>query len=238
MFSNYEVEYYGVDCTSTNDISPLSRIRNVLFKAFAKFNRLPKIMVVILEDDVLEALKCNDFGLAEAYQHMFEWLVREYYRGILTIKEILPQKAVRDHWPHVLFIAPSVHNSYANDNKRRKFTIAMEKVAREYKHFKNMSVRRLKQVWDPEDRNLYLNVTKSLSEEGYRSFWKAVDRTTKFCANGLEEQDMQYTADQYNNILEERQAQAHKPRYSSYTSQSKQEVSWKNDRYHYDVRNK
>ena len=151
IFSNFEVETYGVDCTSTNDVSPLSRVRNLLFKAFGRFNRLPKLIIVIMEDDVLNSLKCNNYGLAEAYQLMFEWLVKEYYRGLLTIKEHLPQRASREMWPHTVFITPTVHNSYPNDNKRRKFTLAMEKVSRESKKFVNMSVLRFKQVWDPED---------------------------------------------------------------------------------------
>ena len=235
MFSNFEVETYGVSCTSTNDVSPLSRVRNVLYKAFAKFNRLPKLIVVIMEDSVLEYLKLNDFGLAEAYQIMFEWLVKEYYRGILSMKEKLPTKASREGYPHVLFVAPTVHNLYANDNRRRKFTLAMEKVARESNKFKNMSVLRLKQVWDPEDRNLYLKFNKMLSEEGFRTYWKALDKSVKYCISRMDEENTNRIVENHKQELE-RQDQPPRFNYYQAPAATNYNDTWY-DRYHYDSRN-
>ena len=156
VYSNFEVESYATNAIKSNNPSVLSRFRNLVMRAFGIFNKLPRLIVVVCEDDLAKAIHINDFGISEGYQRMCEWLIREYKRNLLTIKEKLPRKSICTDWPHILFLAPSVHKNYNNDKYRKKFTHAMENALRESRNAENMSILRLRQMWDSEDGNIFL----------------------------------------------------------------------------------
>ena len=187
-FSNFEVEYYATDELKSNNPNVLSRLRNAIFHAFNKFNRLPRLIVLIIEDDIIRNIKLQEFGVSDAYRISIKWLLREYRRAILTMREKLPKKALNNLWPHVLIMAPSVHKNYLNDKLRRKFTHILENEVLETQNNDNMTVLRLpKQNWDPEDGNLYLQKYHRYTSDGISTFWSAVDKSIRFCITNLDE---------------------------------------------------
>ena len=213
MYRNFEIESYACDNKSSNDPLPLSRIRNLITKAHNRFNRLPKYIILVLEDDVVNATDYNDYGLALAYQRLVEWLAREYHRAVLSIKEKLPSKAIANNCPHIIWIAPSLHKNYANNIRRRKYTSALEAASREYSKFEDMQVLRLK-AWDSEDTTFYTHLFRRLSDKGALAFWEAVDKAVQYAVTRFEENRL--------------------PRHHQH--EKKQESTFQrkvNDRYHY-----
>ena len=181
LFSNFEVEAYATNETASNNPSTVSRIRNLITKAFCIYNKLPRLIVIILEDSIVQALGIEDYGATQGYKEIILWLIREYKRSILEIQEKLPQKSIKQGWPHVLFIAPSVHKNYPNDVYRRKFTMALENSLRESKHSDNMSSLRIQRPWDHEDGNYTWRFNKQMSDTGISKYWEALDRAIKCC---------------------------------------------------------
>ena len=233
IFNNFQVEHYGTDEIQSYDPSKLSRFRNLIYKAFNKFNRLPKYIVIIFEEDLVNATDYNDFGLADIYQQLLEWIIKEYHRSVITIKDRLPNKAARMHQPHIIFIAPSVHRNYKNDNKRRKFTLALEKAARESRNFLDMSTYRLRKQWDPEDNMLVSRALHKMTETGLRAFWTSVEKTVRYCDMKLNEKQETEKRNQWmeETIQSEQLRLPPPPPFSTFTNNGGNTV--RSDRYHY-----
>ena len=48
------------------------------------------------------------------------------------------------------------------------------------KIYENVSVLKLKNLWDPEDTNLFIQHAQRYTHAGLRVYWEAIDRTIKF----------------------------------------------------------
>ena len=161
------------------------------------FNKLPRLIAIIFEDDLAEAIKVDNFGISEGYEKILKWLLREYTRSILTIKEKLPKKSIRTDWPHLLLIAPSIHKNYHNDKFRRKFTHALEKVVWNRPQTSHVSTLRLGHTWDQEDGNLFLAHQQRFTDKGVSTLWQAIDKAIRFCITKLDENDDNRRVDQF-----------------------------------------
>ena len=232
MFTNFEVESYSTDETSSNNPSTISRVRNLITRAFCILNKLPKLIVIILEDALVKAVKLEDYGVTDAYKDILAWLVREYKRSILDIKDKIPPKANKAEWPHILFLAPTVHTNYTNDVFRRKFTSALESTIRESRHAQNMSTQRITRPWDSENNNFTWQFNKQMSDEGLKNFWLSVDKAVK------------YTLEDMQAKLEKKSQVRHfeKPTYFSSNQRTHFDHKWynqnqnrppRNDRFHF-----
>ena len=231
VFNNFEVEFFGANDLESNNASRLGHFRNALFHAFNRYQRLPKLIVYIIEDDLLHTTNFNDFGLTEVYEEMMSWLV--VHRSVLTIKEKLPSRSLKEGWPHVLFVAPSVHRLYRNDNKRRKFTAAMEKAfKRSPANSHNMSILRLKHIWDPEDSSYFIPHRNILSVKGIETYWSSVERVICYCINKMEDEKDRIRMENINwmraSSVNKGQNQQYKKMQESNRFHHK-----KNDKYHY-----
>ena len=185
-FQNFEVQGYSTDGVHSYDPSTLSRYRNLLIKAYQRFNRLPKLIVIVFEDDIIRAIDMEVNGISQAYEAILNWLIKEHYRSILLIKEKLPSKSIREDWPHILYLAPTIHKYYKNDNLRRSFTRALESVARKSQSFKNMSTLRLREHWNKDDSSLYNDHRGYITAQGLSIFWQSLHSSIKHCIQKLD----------------------------------------------------
>ena len=115
LFSNFELESYSSDETSSNNPSTLSRMRNLIIRSFGRHNKLPKYIIIVFKDALVQAVNREDFGVLDIYKDILTWLLREYRRSILEIKDKLPKKCTKTDEPHILLLAPTVHKNYKND---------------------------------------------------------------------------------------------------------------------------
>ena len=184
--------------------SPMGRIRNALTAAFNQQNLLPKIIAIILEDDIIKDIDkqirmydkkrqkeawCDSedefepdetLDTADMYQRIAKFFVKAIAKVIRRFKEAAPKKALKDEWPHTIWITPTTHMNYKTSDmeSRNKFTNALNS---EIKLQDKMSMNPLRQIWDPQDMNLFLKEQQRMTPEGLTTFWSAVDKTIKFC---------------------------------------------------------
>ena len=181
--TSYSARTFGISTHGSvahKSINPsvLARVRNSLFHAFNKADRLPDIVVVVLEDDVINSTGfIDDDLLLKDYSRRIKWLMSEYRKAIEGVKDVLPPNAKSDKKPKFLWIMPTRHVNYANNFYRKKFANAMETMA---KFYENTTALRLVQRWDFNDTNLYLKEERRFTYDGKAEFWKAVDKTVEY----------------------------------------------------------
>ena len=202
----FDIHIQATDSFNSNNENVPSRLRNALYHAFNKTWVLPKIIVMILEDDVIKYYKkkadrhdlsMDETQCRETYERCLKWLMSECRKFAATIREdILPSRAKRQDWPNFLWILPSLHKNYTNRKYRRIFSETIKKVARPQD---NTFTLELKQVWDENDGNLYLWPDKRYSQAGYISYWTAVDRTVRVCNSIINRSEFSKLVEKYNN---------------------------------------
>ena len=178
--NNFEVSgFYNNSFALNRSVS--SRIQNAVVTAFNQQNLLPKIIVIILEDNLInnitkeESIEVTNL----VYTRVIKNLAVKIRRLIAEFKEKLPPKANRASWPKVIWITPVTHDDMRKSEKKRRrmFTEAMRQ---EIECQDNMVALDLKQIWDPADSTLYQGTTRRFTADGLKKYWIAVDRTIKF----------------------------------------------------------
>ena len=112
---NFDVGIFASSFFTSNDSNVLSRIFNQLNRAMVINKNLPKLILVVLEDDVINALmhrhekaKCS---AEPKYKKEVSWLVRSFMRAIDIFKDFLPIRARKEAYPHVLWVVPTILTS-------------------------------------------------------------------------------------------------------------------------------
>ena len=133
---------------------------------------------MILEADIIRFLDHKDYGATELFGKIISYLEKEIRELIGKFKSMIPNKAKKyKTWPQVIWIPPSMHKNYVDNNFRRKFAGEMEQII---KGKPNSSVFKIKQVWQPNNDDLVYEHNSNLSPSGERKLWLAFDRTLWF----------------------------------------------------------
>ena len=177
MFYSRDFPEYSESTDKPNN--RLARIHNTLASAMSRRAMLPKIIVFILEDDIINYLGYNDYGVSEMFGRMLEYLLNEVQKSILRFRsKFLVPKVFKKDWPKVVWLLPSFHNNYTNSTLRRKYST--ELAVQVQNRDDNMALR-FKQCWSTDNNALVKNNgSNELTPAGIRCFWHAVDRTVKF----------------------------------------------------------
>ena len=178
---SYTTRHFAVMVQATNNSRSnnpaiLARLRNSLVHAINRCTQLPKIVVIVLEDDLLESINPNE-NLAAALNKRIRWLMHEYRKIIDTTKDFLPQNAKNDGYPKFLWINLTKHCNYTNNTERKKLGTCMENMS---KFFDNNVSLRLVHKWEFSDTNLFLKEQQRFTSEGLNTFWTALDKTIEY----------------------------------------------------------
>ena len=180
---NFEVNALGSSAVLSNNPDPLARLVNSLTRCFQKFNTLPKIIVVVPENDVMKALKIKDdnFGTSIYYEETISWIVEQMKATTAEFKKQLAPKSSKNrlNWPFMLWMAPSLHDHYDElDHKnRKKFTKALENVANESNKISSL---RMRYVWDAHDPTLFTENDKRFTAQGWHAIWGSIDKSIEY----------------------------------------------------------
>ena len=177
-YQNFEVRgFFSYD--NKFDRITANRIRNCFVTALNEHAALPKVVVVVMDDNVLTDFDELRFNVTCNLEIMIKWIMREFEHILLTYKEYLPTKAKRANFPHVLWIAPPQHKNFSYDSNqgREKFTESMEFAVQQRK---DMSCLKLVKIWDFEDGTLYKHDRKKFSAKGFSSYWGSVDSAVRY----------------------------------------------------------
>ena len=227
-YTNFEVNSIGGSSTLSNNPDGLARINNALIKAFKKFNRMPKIIVLVPENDVINTVKQEEFGMGAMYEEIISAMMRWFQETIKAFKDHQTDKSKvgRLNWPHILWIAPSLHDNYDDKEHklRKKFTYALETVSKNKETFTSL---RLKYVWDQKDNNLFSIRDRRFTPDGWSTIWASIDKTVEhFDRNIVPEIENMLTSKKYKFRKEETQG-ASTSFYEKRKSEGKQWIKFK-----------
>ena len=158
----------------------ISRFRNCLVHLINRHAKLPKFIVIIPEDDLLNTVKYTGFGVSSAYAKILDWLVLEFYKIISGFKDRLPAKCTKIDEPHMVWIQTTRHSNYNNDEIRGKFNNCMRVIAGAQD---NTAVYFLQQLWERKNSNLVMQQNGYITFTGIGTLWGAVDRTIKYAVS-------------------------------------------------------
>ena len=153
----------------------IGRIFNNIVCAINKDIILPKIIVLVMEDDLIKSSNHYTDGISTLLGQQCEWLANEIHRTISGYKEKLPTKARKFRYPHILWIGAVHHTDFGGKKNyfRKKFNTCALSVT---ELFREMDFLMLN-TWDSHDKSL---VTDSeLNASGKEKYWQAVDNAVQ-----------------------------------------------------------
>ena len=180
MKNAFEIGGFMNNKSKSYDVNVLSRFRNNLIGVISDQLILPKIIVIVPDNDLIRYFWYKDTkDVVCRYSRMLKWLMCQYNRSVSSQKEYLPEKSQKDDWPFFLWIIPPLHSRIrSKENElREQFVMALTNVASLHE---NTYVLELKKKWDPEDHNLYNRTECTFTAEGLIAYWNAVDKTVKY----------------------------------------------------------
>ena len=158
--------------------SLLRRIFNSVAYALNEYEKIPTIIAIILDDDLIKSVKYTGSDVGEVYRREILWLTRNISRAIEAKKDYYPIKAKKAGEPHVVWLAAPTNTNFNNNEARKLFNNTLQKVVY---CFDNMSVLGFKQIWDFDDTTSFLKIPNRYTMLGKKKFWEATDRTLRFC---------------------------------------------------------
>ena len=177
MKSHYDITGF-VNCNFGRDPNAVSRLRNLMATTLEGQILFPKFIVLVADDDIIKCLNHSGYGISKNLGRLVNNIMGYYSRIIETYKEYLPNKSKRQDYPHIIWIEAPLHEAFHNNEERGKFNSCLLEMG---KLHQNVSVLKLKKIWDPLDKMLYTTDQRRFTSEGYNKYWEAVDKTVKYC---------------------------------------------------------
>ena len=174
---NFEVIGFMSDSATSDDLTLISRLRNILVEAITKQVLLPKIIVFVPDDDIIVFLNYVEYGISKCLGRIVDWIMREHNRIIESYKEYLPLKAKKYSYPQLIWIKALTHDNFNNNLMLQKFNYALSTQAQNHEHTWALQ---LKKIWDPHNHSLFNKEDNKYTVEGIKTYWEAVDKTLKY----------------------------------------------------------
>ena len=188
---NFEVKPYCQSKYENADRNMLNRLRSSLIQGINDQSKLPKFIIVILDDDIIEYIGYTGQGSSALMGKCIEWISNEFENLVEMTKKSLPPKAVKEGYPQFYWVAPPHHKNFHDNGARTKLTNVLEISC---KSAKNMRLIRMKEIWQYTNDEL-INSKGQFTDEGWDTYWKSVDAAIKFNVNKRE----LYLANQLRN---------------------------------------
>ena len=155
-----------------NNRSTLGRMLNNFAMAIEKWTLLPKVVVIIPDNDLINYVKKSS---SYVYGTLIHWLAAEFNKMVDIQKDRLPKKAVKKENPTFIWIAPPQHMEFPDNEERVKFTGSLK---RSLDIQPNHLMLQMKKIWHYEDRFTYQMF--SFTELGFTKYWASVDSALQF----------------------------------------------------------
>ena len=176
----YVYDYYNISCFTTNPKSllknTLARVVNALTKALNDALQLPRIVLVIVENDILKFVDKNEFGVRTIVTDCLRWVINQISRAIEAKIDNLQRRrpgSVRLEDPKIIWMKMINRNFDEEDfllKHRTKFNDAMEELLAD-KDDKHLILDISDKLVDPNQFDLF----NQLNSHGMSCFWHAID---------------------------------------------------------------
>ena len=175
---NFDVTAFINGKFKSKDPSVVSRLRNALVTAVTKQPVLPKLVVIVPDDDMIKFLNIYAAGISKSLGKIVDYIMLEHDKIIESFKEYLDDRSKKAEYPHFLWILAPLHQNFANNEERKKFNRCVERMTAFHG---NTSALYLKKVWDSNDTNLFVKESRRFTSVGYARYWEAIDKTVRYC---------------------------------------------------------
>ena len=179
-FQNYEVCEFSNNSYDSLYRSMAGHIRNSLIKAVNEHNTLPKLIIVILDDDLIYGVsKKSDLDDHQQLHILTAWLMTEFEKAILAYKDMLPPRSKRSDYSHFLWIAPPTNCNFPlhNNDMRVYQGKCLSDIV---KTKQNMSVLQMVKIWEHTDRNAFLQDAQRFTSDGLDKYWSSIDSAIRY----------------------------------------------------------
>ena len=181
---NFEVTGFCSSKYSDSNSNMLSRIVNSYAYALneIKLFKLPKFIVVVLDDDLIQYLGFVGKGTTRCYGEWLEYIVKNMLDMTKIRLASLPKKAVKAGYPQLYFVILPHHALFTDNKARTRVTNAMEIVCKE---FTEVRIIRMKEIRNYDDKTL-VDSHGYLTHQGIQTYWYSVDSAVAFNAKKRE----------------------------------------------------
>ena len=169
---NFEVKIFTTDKYNSNNPSLLARLRNQLSMAINKYCLLPKIILIVLDRDVINLVKVDNFGMSLIFGSLIDWIAREFDRMVQAQKDRLPNRAVLIDHPKFIWMAPPLNINFFDNKQRDKFSKALANVVNFHP---DMTTMHLVKGLNYGDSSIFVKEAKRFSNEGLAKYWSSID---------------------------------------------------------------
>ena len=170
------------DNNNENNPSVIARVINGFVNKFNEEKRLPKWVIILLEDDIIEAIPYKQFGITETYGHVIDYMMSCMKKMVQKIRDELPLKASKFLYPHFVWVEPTLHTNQQNITLRTKFIRSLHVVAQMHN---NVIALPLRYPWNPNYTQLFTWLGQKTTPEGHSTMWSALDSIMKFADTKL-----------------------------------------------------
>ena len=168
--AHYDTVGYCQGQTKAINNNILSRMRNALVMAINKEIILPKVILVILENDILNAVNHYNPGISLLCGKVMEWLANQFHRIITAHKERLPSKSRKFKYPSILLVSAPNHINLPNINELRdKFNTALMNICSMYREMAVLTIK-----WDVNNKAL-VGSNGKYTATGMAAFWMSIN---------------------------------------------------------------
>ena len=156
----------------------LSRLKNTLVYAVNKRSKLPKYIVIVLDDDLITYLDYCNHGMAAMLGEWIEWIAEQFAKICEKRKTQLPAKAKKDSHPVIYWVAPLQHKNFPPimAEARSLLTSCIQTVTKTHT---NMRIIRMKEIWEYNNSHL-VSKTGVITEYGLSKYWLSIDAAIRF----------------------------------------------------------
>ena len=149
----------------------LMRLNDELVRAINKHCLLPKAILIVLDDNMLDDIDHYDIRISIALGRYIEWLTNQFHRVITLHKDRMKSKSRKYKYPTFLWALIPKHDIYGHYNEfKGKFNNTVVKACR---NFREMSTLHLA-AWD--EHNLEYFSEGKLSPIGLSAYWHVINK--------------------------------------------------------------
>ena len=173
---NFELQANCGSRFSETNQNMISRVVNSFAKGISSNKKLPKYMVIVLDNDLIEYLGYTQFGVSGLLGEWIDYLAKTLDAYVTEKKAQLPSKPVKRDWPLVYWVQAPHHRWFTDNPLQSKFNNTLDATPKLYK---NMHFVKIKNVWDYDD-NMLVNPNGSIMTVGLFKYWEAIDTSLEF----------------------------------------------------------
>ena len=175
---NYNIVGKSSNKYTSNNPNLISRVQCQLVRAIHDEIKLPKYIVMVMDDDIVDIFRDTPELVTDTSMgKIINVMMNDIRKLIQMQKEYLPTKAKRMSYPHIIWIEAPIHDNFRNNYERTVFNRNLNSVV---KLFDDISILKLKKIWEPTNSRLFIEENNRFTSEGLANYWAAVDYTMKF----------------------------------------------------------